>query len=101
MGAPPAAETTLRAPPVDAANRILPALFHVPPRPFGASEIFWTAPFFGSTLFNSRPAKNAIIRLSGDQNGNEAPAVSFKVVASIESRLRTCKTWLPSRRLTT
>src|SRR5260370_38567228 len=50
-------------------------LFHVPPRPFGASQITCTDFTVRSTFFNFPCVKNAIHFPSGDQNGCIAPSV--------------------------
>ena len=50
-------------------------LFQVPPLRLDTAQISFGGPPAISILFNLPPAKNPIRRLSGDQNGYEAPSV--------------------------
>ena len=59
-------------------NRITSSVFHVPGGPVLASQIVVTAPPDASIFLSLPPARKAMARLSGDQNG----AVAFNVPAS-------------------
>jgi hypothetical protein len=56
-------------------NRMVPSAFQVPPRPFGASASTCGAASPMSMRFSLPAPKNPIDRLSGAQNGNDAPSV--------------------------
>src|ERR1022692_823262 len=59
-----------------------PSLFHVPPRPLGASQITCIDLPPMSVRFNFPWAKNAIDCPSGDQKGLEAPSVPSTMAGS-------------------
>src|SRR5450755_1285232 len=86
VGVPPDAET--RCSPLVklplGVKRITPSLFHVPPRPEGASHSVCTGPPAMSSLFSFPPAKKPKDFPSGDQNGKIAPSVSVRTLASSE-----------------
>src|SRR5262249_57567967 len=75
--APPQRDTRKIAWPSGAENRIA-SLPQVPKRPVpsAASHSVTTAPLERSSRFNRPLAKNAIDRLSGDQNTEVAPSVA-------------------------
>src|SRR5262249_53105039 len=74
VGVPPVADTRWIAA-VLAPYRMTLSLFHVPPRPPGASHnTVGTPPAIG-TFISLPPAKNPMYLPSGDQNGNDAPSV--------------------------
>src|ERR1043165_6085137 len=54
---------------------IVPSLLHDPGRPPAASQSDTGTPPVRSTFFSLSSAKNAMKRLSGDQNGNVAVSV--------------------------
>src|SRR5262249_14246990 len=93
--APPPRDTRKIAWPSGAENRIA-SLPQVPKRPVpsAASHSVTTAPLERSSRFNRPLAKNAIDRLSGDQNTEVAPAVAGAGLSSrvasgrIQIRLR-------------
>jgi hypothetical protein len=63
-------------------NRMVPSAFQVPPRPFGASASTCGVAPPMSTRFNLPAANNPIDRLSGAQNGNDAPSVAGRSCAT-------------------
>src|SRR5262245_43223452 len=69
------------------AKRIVPSRFHVPPR-FGASDSTRTDPLSRSIRFSLPSAKNPRDRLSGDQNGNEAPSVDANACGDTDRKER-------------
>ena len=69
-------------------NRMTPSRFHVPPVPADARHSGTGRPPPSSTFFNLPPAKNPIKRLSGDQNGCDAPSVLSTALASSFARER-------------
>src|SRR5215831_176285 len=74
-GTPPADETRYNGPgPFDAKTMVPPA-FHVPVFPEGASHTTCEATPETSIALSFRAAKKPTERLSGDQNGEEAPSV--------------------------
>src|SRR5262249_50061240 len=84
VGTPPDAETRYKPFPRAASGvkTITPCLFHVPPRPEGASQIVCTGPPDTSTFFSFPSAKNARDLPSADQNGKLAPSVPVILFAS-------------------
>ena len=66
-----------------------PSAPHVPPFPSAASQIVVTGPPVASTRLSFPEEKNAICRLSGDQNGYAAPSVPGSSTASAWSSERT------------
>jgi len=84
-GEPPAAGTRY-IPSFGTLNKIWPLRLHVAPtdRGLGSDAITRTAPDMTSTAFRRRPAKNAIVRLSGDQNGLVAPSVPSSGRATVD-----------------
>src|SRR4030095_12493241 len=84
---PPVALTRISATPrfqlllLDGAKRITPSLFQAPPRPFNASARTCGALPSRSIRFNFAFAKKATARLSGDQNGLDAPSVPSRASA--------------------
>src|SRR5262245_51345266 len=87
-GAPPLADTRRIADKVPE-KRITPPGPHVPPRGSDASQIVCTGPPATSTRFSFPCAKNAIDRLSGDQNGNDASSVPASALGATASSGRT------------
>ena len=67
-----------------------------PPRPNGASQITRTAPLSRSTMANLPAAKKPIRRLSGDQNGSNAPSVPLICCALDADSARTQSLSFPS-----
>ena len=67
------------------------ARFHVPPRMSGVSQMFCGGPPDACTFLSFPPAKNAIERLSGDQNRLPAPSVPGSSAADSVSIGRTNK----------
>src|SRR6516225_11540067 len=95
LASPPAAATR-ESGPVVAANTITPSWFHVPPR--GASSVLQTVrggPPPTAIFLSLASAKNAIQRLSGDQNGSVAFSVPASGCATSESTGRTHNSSLP------
>src|SRR6185503_3951195 len=70
-----------------------PSLLQEPPRPLGASHMVCGDPPLAATLLSLRPARNPRYRLSGDQNGNDAPSVPGTGRASSDARGRT-QSWV-------
>src|SRR5439155_23311474 len=62
-----------------------PSGFQAPPRPPAALQSTWGTPPVVSIFLSLPPAKNAMNRLSGDQNGNDAPSVPGRACASTPS----------------
>ena len=62
---------------------IVPSAFQLPPRPSDASQILTGAPPPMSRRFNFPSAKKATERLSGDQNGCEAPSVPANICGAV------------------
>ena len=86
---PPAADTFESPVPPRLPNRITPSRFHVPPvaTPTSASAVDTPPP--GSILRSLPAAKYPMNRLSGDQNGSEAPSVPASCLGSRSSIART------------
>src|SRR5215831_5210256 len=72
---PPVEETRKIGALTFGAKRIAPSEFQAPPRPAGALASSCTKPLSMSSRFRLPFAKKPIERLSGDQNGNDAPSV--------------------------
>lgn len=68
---------------------ITPLLLQLPPRPSGASQIVCTGPPAAEIVLSFPLAKKAILRLSGDQKGKNAPAVPASALVSPLCRSRT------------
>src|SRR5258708_27852395 len=69
--------------------------FQLPPRPSAASQRALGGPPAASTLLSLPFAKKPMARLSGDQNGNEAPFVLSRRLAVSASSGRT-QSWVSS-----
>ena len=72
--APPFADTRESGPDGVAAKTITPSRLQLPPLPSGASASTRGRPPVAATVRSLPSAKYATVRLSGDQNGNCAPA---------------------------
>src|SRR6516165_3905769 len=75
---------------------ITPSRLQVAPRLFEASHRVRGGPPEISIFLSFPPAKNPRKRLSGDQNGDDAPSVAASASGANVSRERTHKTNLPS-----
>src|SRR5262249_11227674 len=85
-----AARGGTRYSPPGSVNRIVPPRPHVPTDDMDLTwQIVWGDPPSRSILFNWPLSKNAIARLSGDQNGLYASSVAGSGSGSGESRRRT------------
>src|SRR3954469_16294121 len=93
-GVPPDADTAYKAPLIYGAKTIVSPL-HVPPRPFGASQITREPCAPGSVRFNFPPAKNASERPSADQKGHPAPSVPGRSCESSASIGRSHRCEIP------
>src|SRR5262245_53386050 len=93
---PPPAETRNIGLLPEEANTITPFEFHVPPRPFGASQSSCTAPPFAGIFFSFSPAKKPSHWLSGDQKGKDASPVPASSCATSEFSERTQRLFFPS-----
>jgi hypothetical protein len=71
------------------AKRMAPSRFHVPPGPMNAGPITLASFPSRSTRRSLSAAKNPIVRLSGDQNGNAAPFVPRSGLVNPDSSMRT------------
>src|SRR2546428_9089174 len=96
LGVPPAADICCSAPALSGAKTITPSRFQAPPRAKGASQSVSAGPPAASIFLSFPSAKNPTKRLSGDQNGNEAPSVPVSACAESPSRERTQRISLPS-----
>ena len=85
VASPPAEETRYSWRPASAEKTIDPARFHVPPLGWTASHSICTGPPVAATLLSVPRAKKPRKRLSGDQNGLDAPSVSANCNAVVES----------------
>src|SRR3972149_10268247 len=74
---------------------MMPFLPQEPPRGVTTSQMLKGGPPVASIFFNLPPAKNAIERLSGDQNGDKAPCVPGIIDAERARRGRTQRFLLP------
>src|SRR5579863_9833106 len=95
-GVPPLALIRSKGEIGPAENRITSSGPHVAPRPSVASQTTCAAPPLRSIVFSLVSAKNPTERLSGDQNGNIAPAVPASMRASNVFVGRTQSAVLPS-----
>src|SRR6266850_3011319 len=78
------------------AKMIVPSLFQLPPRAMEVSQRLRGGPPCASTFLSLASAKKAMVRLSGDQNGKEAPSVPSRGRADRESSDRTHRSSFPS-----
>src|SRR5438552_14448615 len=87
-GVPPESATCIRRRVFHSAKRMTPALLHVPLTFVPSTEQMTPAePSTSDLRFSLPAAKNATVRLSGDQSGDAPPAVSARrigVSASID-----------------
>src|SRR6476469_252845 len=90
---PPADDVRFRTPAAE--NTITPSAFQVPRARFGAAQMFCSAPPVTLIFLSRPPEKNAISRLSGDQNGDSAPSVPSNNSALVDSK-RLTKMALPA-----
>src|SRR5208282_6513058 len=74
---------------------IVPSRFQEPPRPLLASQIDCMPSPPASMRLSLPPAKNAMLRLSGDQKGNSGLSVPSSGCAFADARLRTQSFKLP------
>src|SRR5438034_6848710 len=65
---------------------IVPCGDHDPPRSSGAAHSVTGVPPDATTVFSFPSLKNAIVLLSGDQNGYAAPAVPSRTVSVPDSK---------------
>src|SRR2546427_368688 len=68
---------------------------HAPPRPLAAGHSVCAGPPEASILLRLPAAKNPMKRLSGDQNGKDAPSVPASGWGVLESSFRTQSWVLP------
>src|ERR1700735_1731650 len=95
-GVPPLSGTLYKGSLSPGVNTITPSLFHVPPRPVGASQRICTTPPVAGTRLSFESAKKAKFRPSPDQKGYVAPSVPCKGWVVPELSVRTkinCLRW--------
>src|SRR5262249_43045555 len=86
---PPVADTREIPAPPSEEKRITSSAFQVPPVPIETSHNVVAGPPEASVFFSLLPAKKAMILLSPDQKGCDAPFVPASAYASVESSDRT------------
>src|SRR5215469_3682924 len=96
VGVPPESEMRNRGVLIEGAKTITPSRLQEPPRGRVASASVSGGPPEASTLFSFPPEKNPMLRLSGDQNGDDPPSVPGKGCACNEFKGRTQRTDFPS-----
>src|SRR3954465_11041767 len=69
-----------------AENTMTPSAFQVPPDRFGPPQMFCPGPPVTLIFLICPPEKNAISRLSGDQNGDNAPSVPISSSGLVDSK---------------
>src|SRR5437879_1872939 len=75
LASPPAAATMDSGANGAGQKKITSWRLHAPPRPLGAEQSVCAGPPEASILLRLPAAKNPTKRLSGDQNGKDAPSV--------------------------
>src|SRR5262245_53928111 len=101
VASPPDAGTRYNVVPLSGAKMITPSRFQAPPAPLPASHRGCGGPPETSLVRSLPPAKNAMERLSGDQNGFVALSVPGKGCIVSESNERSQRRVLPEESLTT